>query len=218
MLFKIQELRNCLRTSQALESLCDLSKLVAVELNTSCPNIQDTSPPSYDFPSLRPLLDVLASAFDADQTLTVGLKLPPYVHQAQFEQVVCVLSSYTRNSLSANPFSYIACTNTLGSSLIFAHECATDVHPPPRNLFALPTPLGGLGGDLLHPLALGNVYTFAQLIYNHPDPAFKKIAIIGVGGVTSFAAAQRMRDAGATVVACATFLGQYGIQAFKNLV
>ena len=57
----------------------DPATLVGIELNTSCPNIKDAPPPSYTFQFLLPYLDVLSSAFHSDPSLTIGLKLPPYL-------------------------------------------------------------------------------------------------------------------------------------------
>lgn len=196
----------------------DPSTLVAVELNTSCPNIKDTPPPAYSFDLLLPFLDALASAYYEDPTLTIGLKLPPYLYSTSFREVVQHLSTYSRpgpnENEKMNPFAFVTCTNTLGSSLMFNDQVAV---AGPNTPFALPTPLGGLGGEALHSLALGNVYSFRQLFVQHSDPAIQKIVIIGVGGVTSSAARQRMVQAGASVVGCATLLGQLGVKAFQLL-
>ncbi|KAI8983341.1 hypothetical protein BD414DRAFT_490631 [Trametes punicea] len=261
----------------------DPATLVGIELNTSCPNIKDAPPPSYTFPLLLPLLDVLSSAFYTDPSLTIGLKLPPYLYSTRFTEVIRCIHTYTRelrpavfmngnshelseadgNALrSLNPFAYLACTNTLGSCLMFAEQVfhdpadpergtepsidkmntddidtrgpspspssssrasSTSSTPPPQpsspslkpSPFALPPALGGLGGESLHPIALGNVYTFSRMLAAHPDPAIRRIRVIGIGGVTSAAAAARMRAAGASVVGCATLLGREGVKAFE---
>ena len=277
-------------TPTAFVPAMDPAALVGIELNTSCPNIKDAPPPSYNFQFLLPHLDVLSSAFYSDPSLTIGLKLPPYLYQTRFVEVLRFVHTYTREvrtatfvkgsghhpaypnehvSRSLNPFAYLACTNTLGNCLLFAEdslpspfETSTDSevpspdsmdtdepapsarfpspspspsppspsssgstpppHPPPSpstvpSPFALPTPLGGLGGEALHPIALGNVYSFARLLAAHPDPAMRRIRIIGIGGVTSADAAARMRQAGASVVGCATLLGREGVRAFEIL-
>lgn len=229
MLLEIQGLRRSLQEFHAASELrpgasIDASTLVAIELNTSCPNIKDAPPPAYDFASLAPILGVLAAVYDNDRTLTIGLKLPPYIYSSQFENVVQCLSVYSRPNPAGptgdttNPFAFVTCTNTLGSCLFFADQ--THRIEPKRESapsLALPTALGGLGGDALHALALGNVHTFAQLFARHPDSAIRKIKIIGVGGVTSQAARRRMIQAGASAVGCATLLGQHGIKAFDLL-
>lgn len=183
---------------------------IAIELNTSCPNIRGRPPPSCDFPSLIPLLTVLARAYQKDNTLTVGLKLPPYIYATQFTDVVTHLSSFSH--MDRSPFAFITCTNTLGSSLLFGEQALEQTSG-----FALPTPLGGLAGEAIHSLALGNVYSFSQLLKEHQDPALRDIAVIGVGGVTTPEAVQRMQAAGARVVGAATLLGREGTEAFKKL-
>ncbi|KAI0638953.1 hypothetical protein C8Q77DRAFT_1151978 [Trametes polyzona] len=279
----------------------DPATLIGIELNTSCPNIKDAPPPAYTFAFLLPLLDVLSAAFYSDPTLTIGLKLPPYLYSTRFAEAIRFVHTYTRelrpsvfmngsNShplaaatteqqdgtgqpqplRSLNPFAYFACTNTLGNCLLFAEQafhdpCAdpslaqdptttdmdtddlvaprgpyahppspsptpssssassTSSSPPPQppspscapSPFALPPALGGMGGESIHPIALGNVYTFARMLAAHPDPAMRRVRVVGIGGVTSAAAAARMRAAGASVVGCATLLGREGVRAFE---
>lgn len=188
---------------------------IAIELNTSCPNIHGSPPPAYSFPSLEPLLDVLASYNRRDPSLTIGLKLAPYVSSRDFKTVVDVVASFSRSdaSRSTNPFKFFTCTNTLGSSLLFADQTTSSG----SSGFALPPILGGLAGESIHALSLGNVYTFSQLLSTHADEAMRTIKIIGVGGVTSREAVKRMRDVGASVVGCATFLGREGVSGFEKL-
>jgi dihydroorotate dehydrogenase (fumarate) len=206
MINAIQELR-----SEFQDSANEASSRVAIELNTSCPNIKGKPPPAYDFPSLLPLLNVLAESWENDQTLTIGLKLPPYVYATQFTDVVAHLASFIRGGKS--PFAFVTCTNTLGSSLLFGSQTSgTDLG------FALPTPLGGLAGEAIHSLALGNVYSFTHLLAEHAEPALHGVAVIGVGGVTSPGAVERMRRAGARVVGAATILGREGIDGFRMLL
>ena len=105
------------------------------------------------------------------------------------------------------PFAFITCTNTLGNSLLFSDQTAQDESTDGRD-FALPTPLGGLAGEALHSLALGNVYSFHKLLHLERPKEYdglETIVIIGVGGVTSKQAAARMTKAGAGVIGCAFF-------------
>lgn len=211
MLQVVQELRRDVDGGNSTSQ----SSRVAVELNTSCPNIRGAPPPSYNFPSLIPHLTVLADECQSDPTLTVGLKLPPYVYSTQFDDVLACLSNFSANA--RNPFAFLTCTNTLGSSLLFAEQTTTGNALGASAPFALPTPLGGLAGEPIHALALGNVFTFTSRLAVHPDQCLHGISVIGVGGVTSKAAAERMRQAGAKVVGCATLLGQMGVEAFDKI-
>ncbi|KAK7466447.1 dihydroorotate dehydrogenase [Stygiomarasmius scandens] len=188
------------------------SSLIAVELNTSCPNIPNVPPPSYtptsSTSSLPALLRVMQGAHMKDASLTMGMKLPPYIYRQQFVEMVGLLKEYSYTSLDGvarNPFAFLTCTNTLGNTLLFQ----------PSLDFALPTPLGGLAGDAIHALSLGNIYTFRQLLSESEDAALRDVKLIGVGGVTSKEAAERMRKAGADVVGCATLLGKLGVKAFE---
>lgn len=193
--------------------------LIAIELNTSCPNIKDMPPPSYNFPVLHPFLQVLADACSVDPSLTVGMKLPPYLYSTCFHDVIQVISSFSCPSAyemgRTNPIAFITCVNTLGSALLFSDQVKSGVSTDGG--FALPTPLGGLGGEAIHAVALGNVYMFSKLLGEHSDMSVRNIKVFGTGGVTSKHAAQRMYQAGALIVECATLLGEKGVASFKLL-
>lgn len=239
MLAEIQVLRNELRMSVGSEGLekSDPAALVAVELNTSCPNIPGKPPPGLSFASLTPLLDVLASAVRADPSLTIGLKLPPYPDASRAAEIIDHLSKYVYSvkGEERSPFAYLACTNTLGSSLLLADQIAperTQMAPLPLGTAAsksparertsldpaLPLVLGGLGGALIHPLALGTVFAVSNVIASSTQTAIRSIGVIGIGGVLDAAGARRMRHAGASAVACATALGTKGVSVFEEIV
>jgi len=217
------------------------SPRIAIEINTSCPNLPGHPPPAYDPSTLRPILETVAEAFYKDPSLAVGLKLPPYVHSRSFVDIVDFLASFSNSvrkegdgargeegdgEMRRHPVAFITCTNTLGSSLLFEEQTeggkgssagAADQQADDR-AFALPSDWGGLAGEMLHPLALGNVHSFSRLLQSHPDEAMRQIAIIGVGGVTSAAAAKRMINVGASAVGCATVLGKKGVSVFEDIV
>lgn len=187
---------------------------IAVELNASCPNIPGRPPPSYDpaGPGLAALLDVLAEFFWLDTSLTLGVKLPPYVVQAQIVDVVQTIAAYSRvdpaSSASANPIAFLTCTNTLGNCVVFEDQVEGGEVPPG---------VGGLAGEAIHALSLGNVHAFSKLLAESEDPAVRQIVVIGTGGVTSPEAVARMHRAGAQVVGCATLLGKMGVTAFEHI-
>jgi dihydroorotate dehydrogenase (fumarate) len=152
MLADIQALRSALGDTSG-----DISR-IGVEINTSCPNIQGHPPPSYEPESLLPLLEVIASHLTFEPSLAVGLKLPPYIYSAQFENVIEVLTQLPDLHLASgkrrHPIAFLTCTNTLGSCVLFASQ-TTETQSP--NGFALPTAFGGLAGDSIHALSLGLV-------------------------------------------------------------
>jgi dihydroorotate dehydrogenase (fumarate) len=223
MLDSIQRLRTKLRDDEGTISR------VGVEINTSCPNITGSPPPAYHMAEFTPILDVLARYFREDPTLVIGLKLPPYVYSTQFDDLLRSIATYSRSDPSddesrrISPFAFLTSTNTLGQTLFFAEQTAVP-HPGSKakaesitpNGFALPTVMGAMAGEALHPLALGNVYTLRRLLDKH-ESSLREISIIGVGGVTTREAHVRMRRAGASVVACATILVQNGVEVFEKL-
>jgi dihydroorotate dehydrogenase (fumarate) len=223
MLDSVQRLRAKLRDGEGTTSR------VGIELNTSCPNIKGSPPPAYHMTGLKPILDVLARYFREDPTLVIGLKLPPYVYATQFDELLQSIATYSRpdpsdESRRVSPFAFLTSTNTLGQTLFFAEQAvplpgkaaASEEVATPTG-FALPTVLGGMAGEALHPLALGNVYTLRRLLDTHEEFSLHDISIIGVGGVTTREAHARMRRAGASVVACATILVRNGVGIFEKL-
>lgn len=218
MLEAIQTLRKRLLDDQSLPG----KARIAVEFNTSCPNIANSAPLGYlPEKTLFPLFLTLAEAFMEDSTLTIGCKMPPYIYQSQFTNFLNLLSSLVVeiNGKKRCPISFLTCTNTLGNSLLFSSQIRRSTSSCQQHSknqhFAVPTPLGGLAGDSIHAVALGNVFTFRQLISSRKG--LSDLKIIGVGGVTSKGGVERMRKAGADVVACATLFGKEGVRAFEIL-
>ena len=224
MLDAIQTLRAKFRDSEGTISR------IGIELNTSCPNIKGSPPPAYHMAGLKPILDVFARYFWEDPTLVIGLKLPPYVYSTQFDELLQVIATYSQphpgdESRRTSPFAFLTSTNTLGQTLFFVEQAVPLVPSGSKTAdasdgateFALPVALGGMAGEALHPLALGNVYTLRRLLDAHEDTSLREISIIGVGGVTTRAAHLRMRRAGASVVACATILVHEGVGVFEKL-
>lgn len=81
----------------------------------------------------------------------------------------------------------------------------------------MPTGLGGVGGELLHTLALGNVMTFKERLSSDESrkTGLIDIKIIGVGGITLKEAADRTRRAGADIVGCVISFGKESVRAFE---
>ena len=216
MIELIQELRQTLG-----DNALDTPSRIAVELNTSCPNIIGKPPPAYSFATLLPILEVLARVYRADRTMTIGLKLAPYVASFQFEEVVKSVASVSydlEDGTRANPIAFFTCTNTVGSSILFAHQTTSSLAARGEiDGYALEPVLGGLAGEPIHALSLGNVFSFAKLLENNEDKAVRKIKVIGVGGVVDKQGVGRMKKVGATVVGCATLLGREGVRGFEKL-
>ncbi|KAJ4481084.1 hypothetical protein J3R30DRAFT_3669610 [Lentinula aciculospora] len=218
----VEELSRMIFLVQELRSTPMFAPLVAVELNTSCPNVSSPSPSGYIPSSIYPLLRVLSEAHMQDKSMTIGLKLPPYTFRGQFHAMISTLKEFNyedANGGQRNSFAFLTCTNTLGNSLLFPDQIIEPLATARDTEFAVPTTVGGLAGDAIHALSVGNVYTFHRLLHeeNQSRDGLYGISIIGVGGVTTPAALGRMHKAGASVVGVATLLGAKGVRAFELL-
>ncbi|KAG8961203.1 dihydroorotate dehydrogenase [Tulasnella sp. 419] len=151
MIKMIQDLR------RELADPSSASPRIAIEINTSCPNIQGHPPPAYQPESLRHLLEAVAESYLEDPSLSFGLKLPPYVYSRQFEDVVDFVASFSKDG--RNPIAFFTCTNTLGSSLLFGEQKIRNDSMEVET-YAVPSMYGGLAGEHLHPLALGYGFLF----------------------------------------------------------
>ncbi|KAI9752048.1 MAG: hypothetical protein M4579_005776 [Chaenotheca gracillima] len=189
-----------------------------IEINLSCPNIPSAPPPAYSGQALTTYLDAIADAKEAnrsDREPDVGIKTPPFTYGAQFSAVIDALTASVEREKSLgreprSPIQFITATNTLGNCLVMSNE---DGKPALASATGLG--IGGLAGEALHPLALGNVRTFRNLL--DQVEVLKDISIIGVGGVSDAVGAQRMRQAGAEVVGVGTALGREGIKIFEKI-
>jgi dihydroorotate dehydrogenase (fumarate) len=222
MISEIQQLRSRINDHASSHAR------IAIEVNMSCPNIEGSLPPSYTPSKLASIVEVLAEHYRKDLTLTLGLKLPPYVHSGQFTDVVQTVASFafTVDGQERNPIAFLSCTNTLGSSVVFKDQlikgedskyCDALGDSFLDGPFGLPAISGGLGGESIHALAVGNVHAFSKLLARSEHPSVRAIRVIGIGGVASPAAVKRMCEGGAVAVACATYLGRVGVRAFELL-
>lgn len=191
---------------------------LAMEVNLSCPNIDEKPPPAYDEAMLKEYLEAVSDSKSTyrgrmagpDSVPKVGIKLPPYTWKGQFEMVVNQLvEAKSSEPGEGSVIDFITCTNTLGSSLVM------DTALEPTLKSEAGTGMGGMAGAAIHPLSLGNVATFRKLLDQHEDT--ENIMIIGVGGVEDNAGMERMRKAGAEAVACATALGRHGAGIFEKI-
>ncbi|GAA5931751.1 hypothetical protein JCM1841_006730, partial [Sporobolomyces salmonicolor] len=187
-------------------------------------------PPAYVESELAGLVAALAE--HASPMLKVGIKLPPYTYDAQFDAVIRALSSVASDAQTPSrehPLSFLTATNTLGQGLVFSEQIASlpsmrtpaaaraSTPAPPAELFALPGGWGGIAGAAIHPISLGNVHRLWRLLCASPDRRLASISLIGVGGACDAAGVERFRRAGACAVACATGLGRDGVKVFERM-
>lgn len=178
-----------------------------MEINLSCPNITGKEPPAYSRDALILYFRSLRQAVCETTTGTVeiGIKLSPYTHSTQYSALISFLLAVT-----PCPLAFITSTNTLGSCLFLSDSLAPAIRSEKG------TGIGGLAGDALHPLALGNVRTLRGMLDMHES--LKRIGIIGIGGVSDGAGFRRMRAVGAEVVGVGTALGKEGVEIFEKIV
>ena len=180
---------------------------VLMEINLSCPNITGKEPPAYSREPLTQYLRALQQPLDESilGTVDIGIKLPPYTHKTQFDTLIEALLSVV-----PCPLAFITSTNTLGSCLVLSDDLSPVVNSESGH------GIGGLAGDALHPLALGNIRTIRVMLDMHLS--LKRICVIGVGGVSDGAGFRRMRAVGADVVAVGTALGHHGVEIFSRII
>lgn len=188
--------------------------VLMMEINLSCPNIPDKPPPAYDFTILKEYLDAVSSKIaelgDKSQKIPVGIKTPPYTYHGQFASLIQALEK--SGEVRDCPISFITATNTLGSCLVLDEQ----LKPALASGNSIGT--GGMAGDALHPLALGNVKTLRRLLDISESPAIRRIVIIGIGGVSDSSGHRRMVSVGADYVGVGTALGREGVSIFDKIM
>jgi len=149
-------------------------ELVAVEVNVSCPNLEDRS--NMFAHSAEATAAATAAVVDADLALPVLVKLSPNVTDVR--QIAGAAIGAGANALTL--------VNTV-LGLVVDTE---------RRRPVLGAGGGGLSGPAIKPIAVRTVYEVARA---HPG-----VPIIGTGGVTTGADAVEMLLAGATAVGVGT--------------
>lgn len=204
-----EEVGECYEQITALQT--EVKMPLAMEVNISCPNIPGKVSPAYDTNELAPYLHALQATVKklnlGENSLPVGIKIPPFTYQNQYDELLKGLLQAVENEQKL-PISFITSTNTLGSSLVMQGEKSVLNSE-------VGTGVGGMAGTAIHALSLGNVYTLRQML--DQEPALKDLQIIGVGGVNDKAGFDRMKSVGADFVGLATALGVKGIKVFRDI-
>lgn len=166
----------------------------AIELNLSCPNLEDV-PIAMDPPSVRAVLESVTRAVK----IPVGVKLAPYNNVPKlFEEIAQTLLDFE--------IAYVATINSEPLTLDIDVKTRTKVIRPHDGF-------GGLGGPAVLPIALAEVHRFYKFFQKHNAP----IAVWGVGGITKPEDAIKHFLAGASVVQIGTLFLWDGPQAFERL-
>lgn len=207
-----EEVGSCYEQITALQT--EVKMPLAMEINISCPNIPGKISPAYDAEELLPYLNALQNTLlklnQGENALPIGIKIPPFTYQNQYDELIKGLLAATQNPAYPKvPISFITSTNTLGSSLLIQHNQAVLNSE-------VGTGIGGMAGTSIHALSLGNVYSIRQML--NQEPALTHLQIIGVGGVNDAKGFERMKTAGADFVGLATALGVKGIGVFEEIM
>ncbi|RVD88400.1 uncharacterized protein DFL_002587 [Arthrobotrys flagrans] len=188
---------------------------VYVEINLSCPNIPDKPPPAYSSSGLKPYLQGLSDLQRSlDVTMVpVGIKTPPYTHRNQFDELISAVEEFP------GVLSFITATNTLGNSLFYEFDIPNtgEGELTPIITSASGTGVGGLAGESIHPLSLGNVFTIRSMLDKSAHEEIRDMVVIGAGGVSDRAGYKRMRKAGAAAVGVGTAFGREGVEIFGKI-
>lgn len=171
-----------------LQRECEID---GIELNLSCPNIIGKPQVGYD---LNASEELIRKVYELELNKPIGLKLPPYFDPIQIDQMSDLFKNY--------PISYLTCINSLGNGLV--------VNPFNDQVAIKPKGgLGGIGGEVIKPFALANVYQFRKSLPN--------MDIIGCGGIQTGRDIYEHILVGATAVQIGSAFMREGIGCFERL-
>ena len=171
-------------------------KNIGIELNLSCPNLVNKGQLAYNFSNMDCYLEYLFKKVEISHIKMFGVKLPPYLEIDHFKIVSNILKKY--------PIDFITTINSIGNGLVIDSEKEEAVIKPKEGL-------GGLGGSIIKPTGLSNVFNFAKHLLN------SDIKIIGVGGIENGTDIFEYFLAGASAVQVGTHFYKKGIMCFSDL-
>lgn len=172
------------------------SSVDLIELNLSCPNVIGKPQIGYDFPGSEELLRKIYERYDGSKgNIPMGLKLPPYFDPNHIGQFSDLFKSF--------PIRFLTCINSLGNGLV-VNPISETTQIKPKN------GLGGIGGSVVKPIALSNVFQFNRAMPDHVD-------IIGCGGITSGVDVFEHILVGASSVQIGSVLMREGLSCFERI-
>lgn len=173
------------------------SAVDGIELNLSCPNIVGKPQIGYDLESSAELLRRVSELELPVHHQPLGLKLPPYFDPIHIEQMSDLFKDFTPQ------IRFLTCINSLGNGLVLNPE-TEQVTIKPKN------GLGGIGGSVVKPFALSNVYQFRQLMPSSVD-------LVGCGGVQSGTDVAEHLLVGASAVQIGSTFMEQGGECFERI-
>lgn len=170
-----------------------------VEINVSCPNIPGKEQLAYNFAELEKFLFNLSRHKSNFTNLIIGLKLPPYFDPVHFERLRDTLNLY----IESKNIKFLTAINSIGNGLVIDGENETTAIKPKMGL-------GGLGGDVIKPTALANVWQLYNIFED-------RIPIIACGGVKNGMDAFEHILCGASLVQVGSQLIKEGPNCFARI-
>jgi dihydroorotate dehydrogenase (fumarate) len=167
-----------------------------IELNLSCPNLIGKSIVAYDYECFNDYLKLIKNMKLSN--ILIGLKLPPYYNNKDFDKVCEIILSY------GNLIKFVTCINSLANGLIIDYENESTVINPKNGY-------GGIGGIYCKPISLSNVNQWYRRFGD-------KISVIGCGGIQSGKDIFEYILAGAVAVQVGTQLIKEGTSMFSRLI
>ncbi|WP_185858630.1 dihydroorotate oxidase [Blattabacterium cuenoti] len=168
------------------------SKITALELNLSCPNlIEEEDLISYNFSRISYLLE---NIFKFNKK-PLGIKLPPYFEDLSIQKMALILNQF--------PIDFVTCINSLPNGMVVDTKTESVVIQPKKGF-------GGIGGSIIKPFALANIRKFYTYLR-------KDISIIGCGGISTGKDIFEHILCGASAVQIGTQLMKEGVFVFERL-
>ncbi|WP_185873946.1 dihydroorotate oxidase [Blattabacterium cuenoti] len=169
------------------------SKINAIELNISCPNIfKKNTILGYNFSKISHFFKNLFKFYKKP----LGIKLPPYFEDIHFRKMALILNKY--------PIHFVTCINSLPNGLFIDFNKESVVIKPKEGF-------GGIGGRSIKPFALANIRKFYTYLR-------KDIAIIGCGGISTGKDIFEHLLCGASAVQVGTQFLKEGPTVFDRLI
>ena len=136
-----------------------LDNVKALEFNLSCPNVPGKPQLCYDPEAVYAFVNQMK--FVNMIPIPWGVKLAPYFDPVHINEIADILNG--------SGVRFVTCINSAGNGLVIDPETEKPLIDPKGGL-------GGIGGQLIKPFGLSNVYQFRKAL----EP---EINIIGVGGI-----------------------------------
>ncbi len=167
------------------------SSFDAIEVNLSCPNLEGKGIFAYD---LKKSVSILKNIKKKSSKL-VGVKLPPYNQRDEIKELA--------ERLVEIKVDFVTLINSLPLGVEIDWQKESFVIKPNLGI-------GGLGGKVIKPLALAQVYLFNYFSQG-------KLTIIGVGGVNKGEDVYQYILAGASAVGLGTSILNQRLKIFKKI-